>query len=170
MFERKDNTSGNYNLDTALTNNYSYSEQTYAAYFNFIKSFKKVNMQLGIRAENTDLIGRNKEKGFELKKQYYNIFPNISIEYVFSEKNKFQLNINRRIDRPQYNDISPFRSYTDQYSYNEGNPFLLPQYSNTIEITHSYKELLTNTFTYTKIDNVMLRVRSLISRRHTGNQ
>jgi len=156
VFERKNNTSGNYYQDTALTNNYLYSEQTYAAYFNFIKSFNKVNMQLGIRAENTNLIGRNSQKGFELKNSYYNIFPNISIEYALSEKNKFQLNLNRRIDRPQYSDISPFRSYRDQYSYFEGNPFLQPHYSNTIEITHSYKELLTNTFTYTRIDNVML--------------
>lgn len=156
LFERKDNLSGDYFVDTALTNNYSYSEQTYAAYFNFIKSFNKLNMQLGVRVENTNLIGRNTEKGFELKNNYFNIFPNISIEYVLSEKNKFQLNLNRRIDMPEYESTSPFRSYRDQYSYFEGNPFLKPHYSNTIELTHSFKELLTNTFTYTRINNIMM--------------
>ncbi len=156
LFERKNNSTGNYYQDTALTNNYTYTEETYAAYFNYIKSFKKVNLQIGVRAENTNLIGRNTGKGFELKRSYYNLFPNISMEYAVSTNNNFQLNLNRRIDRPQYNDLNPFRSYRDQYSYDEGNPFLLPHYSNTIEFTHSYKKLITNMFTYTRIDNVMV--------------
>ncbi|MGZ4116772.1 MAG: outer membrane beta-barrel family protein, partial [Bacteroidia bacterium] len=156
LFERKDNFNGNYYQDTSLTNNYKYIEQTYAAYFNYIRSFKKVNMQIGIRGENTHTIGKNTEKRFELVRNYYNLFPNISIEYTSSKNNKFQLNLNRRIDRPQYNELSPFRSYRDQYSYSEGNPFLQPQYSNTIELTHSYKQLVTNVFTYTRIDHVMV--------------
>lgn len=155
-FERKDNTTGNYYSDTSLSNNYTYAEQTYAAYFNYIKSFKKLSLQLGLRAENTNLIGRNTEKGFELKRSYYNLFPNISLEYELSEKHNLQLNLNRRIDRPDYNDLNPFRNYRDQYSYFEGNPFLLPHYSNTFEITHNYKNEITNSFTYSRIDNVML--------------
>ncbi|MEO6904657.1 MAG: outer membrane beta-barrel family protein, partial [Bacteroidia bacterium] len=78
------------------------------------------------------------------------------MEYELSKKNKFQLNLNRRIDMPKYDDTNPFRSYRNQYSYFEGNPFLQPNYSNTIEVTHSYEQLLTNTFTYTRINNIML--------------
>jgi len=156
LFERKNNLIGTYYSDTSLTNNYVYSEQTFAAYFNFSKSFKKVNMQIGLRAENTNLIGKNTERAFELKRSYYNIFPNIAIEYLLSDNHNFQLNLNRRIDRPAYNDLNPFRFYRDQYSYNEGNPFLLPHYSNTIDFSHTYKNFLTNTFTYTRINNVFL--------------
>ena len=156
LFERKNNSNGNYYQDTALTNNYTYVEQTYSAYLNYIKSFKKVNMQIGVRAENTNLIGENTVKAFELKRSYYNLFPNISFEFAVSKNHNLQINFNRRIDRPQYSDLNPFRFYRDQYSYYEGNPFLLPHYSNTIEFTHRYKELISNTFTYTRIDNVML--------------
>ena len=156
LFERKDNLSGNYAKDTSLTNNYTYSEQTYAIYFNYIKSFKKINLQIGVRGENTNLLGRNTIKSFKLERNYYNLFPNMSIEYSLSNNHTLQLNLNRRIDRPQYSDLNPFRFYRDQYSYDEGNPFLQPHYSNTIELTHIYKELITNSFTYTRIDNVML--------------
>ena len=156
LFERKDNNTGNYYQDSTLTNNYTYLEQTYSGYFNYIRSFKKIDIQIGIRAENTNLSGRNTLKAFELKHSYYNLFPNIFIEYTKSDNHKFQLNLNRRIDRPQYTDLNPFQSYRDQYAYYEGNPFLLPHYSNTIELTHTYKELITNTFTYTRINNVML--------------
>lgn len=156
LFERKDNASGNYYSDTTLSNDYTYAEQTYAAYFNYIRAFEKGSIQLGLRAENTNLIGRNKEKAFELKRSYYNLFPNIAFEYEASENNSFQLNLNRRIDRPEYGNLNPFQYFRDQYDYFEGNPFLLPHYSNTIDITHSYKELLTNTFTYSRINNVMM--------------
>ncbi|MDP2388500.1 MAG: outer membrane beta-barrel family protein [Bacteroidota bacterium] len=156
LFERKDNTYGNYYSDATLSNDYTYAEQTYAAYFNYIRAFKKGSIQLGLRAENTNLTGRNKEKVFELKRRYYNLFPNIALEYAASEDHAFQLNLNRRIDRPEYGNLNPFQYFRDQYDYFEGNPFLLPHYSNTIDITHSYKELLTNTFTYTRIDNVMM--------------
>lgn len=156
LFERNNHSSGRYETDTSLTNNYSYSEQTYAVYYNYIRSFRKLTMQLGIRAENTNLTGRNTIKNFELKRHYYNLFPNISMEYALSEKHHLQLNANRRIDRPDYNDLNPFRQYRDQYSYYEGNPFLLPNYSNTIEFSHSYMQLVTNTFTYSRIDQVIL--------------
>jgi iron complex outermembrane receptor protein len=156
LFQRKNDTTGTYFKDTTLSNNFTYKEQTYAVYANYIKSFDKVNMQVGLRGENTNLIGRNTEKGFEINRHYYNIFPTISLEYAASKNHNFQLNFNRRIDRPQYSNLNPFRYYRDQYSFYEGNPFLQPHYSNTAEITHSYKEFITNTLTYTRINNVMV--------------
>lgn len=156
VFERKDNTSGNYYSDTALSNNYTYTEQTYAAYVNYTRSFKKGTLRLGLRAENTNLTGRNTVKAFELKRSYYNLFPNVSLDYNLSENHNLQLNLNRRIDRPAYESLNPFRTYRDQYAYFEGNPFLLPHYSNTIELTHSYKEFIAHALTYSRIDNVML--------------
>ena len=156
FFERKDNTTGNYFEDTTLTNNYTYKEQTYAAYLNLDKKFGKINTHVGIRAENTNLTGRNTDKAFQIKRSYYNLFPNVSIEYSPSEKHNIQINFNRRIDRPQYNDLNPFRYYRDQYQFYGGNPFLLPHYSNTFELSHGYKKFITNSFTYTRINNVML--------------
>jgi iron complex outermembrane receptor protein len=156
LFERKNDSTGNYFQDTSLSNNFTYKEQTYAVYANYIRSFEKVNMQLGLRGENTNLVGKNIEKEFEITRHYYNIFPTISLEYTASKNHNFQLNLNRRIDRPQYSDLNPFRYYRDQYSYLEGNPFLLPHYSNTAEITHSYKEFITNTLSFTRINNVMV--------------
>jgi iron complex outermembrane recepter protein len=156
LFERKDNTTGTYNKDTALSNNYIYNEQTFAAYVNYNRSFKKANIQLGLRGENTNLIGKNTDKAFELSRHYYNLFPTISFEYSGFKNSTFQFNINRRIDRPAYGDLNPFRYYREQYSYRVGNPYLLPHYSNTAEIAHNYKDIVTNTLTYTRINNVML--------------
>lgn len=156
LFEQKNNLSGDYYVNVALTNNYSYVEKTYAAYINYIKSINKLNMQLGLRAENTDLEGQNPLKNFSLKRNYFNLFPNLSFEYAVTEKQNLQLNLNRRIDRPMYNDLSPFQFYRDQYIFTQGNPFLLPHYSNNIELTHTYNQSISNSLTFTRIDNVMV--------------
>lgn len=156
LFERKSNLTGNYSKDSLLSNNYKYNEQTTAAYINILKSFKKINIQLGCRVENTKLIGENTDKGFKVERTYLNFFPNLSLELTLSKNNTIQFNANRRIDRPLYSELSPFTIYKDQYSYFQGNPFLLPHYSNNVEISHSYKEIITNSLTYTRIDHVII--------------
>ena len=153
-FKRKDNTTGNYIADSILTNDYNYKENTYALYLNYIKSIRKVSCQIGFRFEFTDLVGINSLKGFELKKSYLQFYPNISLSYSASEIHSFQLNLNRRIDRPPYDILMPFYSYQDQYNYFEGNPSLSPDFSNNIELTHSYKDMITNSITYTRVNDV----------------
>lgn len=156
LFERRDTTAGIFYTDKDLTNRYKYTEQTFAAYFNYLRSFEKLNLQLGVRTESTNLTGRNTGKNFEINRNYFNIFPNFSMEYTLNEKNNIQININRRIDRPQYNDLNPFKFFRDQYSYFAGNPFLLPHYSNNAELTYSYRKIITNSISFSHIDNLML--------------
>ncbi|HEV7231412.1 MAG TPA: outer membrane beta-barrel protein [Bacteroidia bacterium] len=156
LFEKFDNTTSLFYTDTSQTHQFSYTESTVAAYFNYLKSFGKLNGQFGLRAENTQMQARSSGSTFRLNRNYLNLFPNISIQYDKSNNHNFQLNLNRRIDRPEYASLSPFRDYHDQYSYGQGNPFLLPHYSNSIEFTHSYKKMLVNSLSYTRIENVML--------------
>ncbi|MEJ7768849.1 MAG: outer membrane beta-barrel family protein, partial [Chitinophagaceae bacterium] len=45
-----------------------------------------------------------------------------------------------RIDRPNYQSLNPARSYLDPYTYSSGNAFLKPQYTQSLELRHGYKE------------------------------
>lgn len=155
LFQRKNNLSNVYYTDTALSNNFHYKEETMAAYANYRKVLTKISVQFGLRAEFTQQIGENTDKGFDLLKRYPNLFPNISMEYKASPTHNLQLNFNKRIDRPAFNDLNPFRWFMDQYYYFEGNPFLLPHYSYNAELTHGFKDWLTNSFTYTRTDQIM---------------
>lgn len=154
-FKQQDNFTGEFITDPDLSNKYSYDEQTVAAYFNYKKVINKLSMQLGLRGEQTVQTGKNTEKGFTMKKKYINPFPTISFEYKASDKHSWQLNLNRRIDRPAFYDLNPFRVYFDQYYYFQGNPFLLPHYSYTTEVTHRFKELFTHGISFSYIDRVM---------------
>ncbi len=47
----------------------------------------------------------------------------------------------RRINRPNYNQLNPFRIYDNPYSYVEGNPFLKPSYTSNFEFIYTFDNL-----------------------------
>ncbi len=70
------------------------------------------------------------------------------MSYQANDKNQFSINYGRRIDRPAYQDLNPFLFFLDQYTYQSGNPYLQPQYTQNIELTHTYNNFLTTTLNY----------------------
>jgi iron complex outermembrane recepter protein len=156
VLENKDNVSGEYIKDTLYTNKFSYEESNLAAYVDFYKEFEKVNIELGLRGENTMLHGFNETNGFDFSRNYFQLFPNVSFDYSPSEKNNWQLSYNRRIDRPGFNALNPFKWYTNKYTSGEGNPLLKPQISNTVELTYGFNDVVFNTVSYSRIVNYIL--------------
>jgi len=146
--------------DTSKTNHFLYKENINAAYINLNKQLKKWNFQLGLRLENTNYSGHqlgnpytvnNNDSSFT--KSYLSLFPTAYISYQANEKNQFTLNYGRRIDRPSYDALNPFLFFLDQYTYQAGNPYLQPQFTNNIEFAHTYKNFLTTTLNYSHTTN-----------------
>ncbi|MEQ1676928.1 MAG: TonB-dependent receptor, partial [Chitinophagaceae bacterium] len=122
-------------LDSGRSNHFIYDENVNAAYVNFSKPLsKKVTMQLGLRLENTNATGHstgytynstlNKFVAFDskFKKNYTQLFPTMYLQYQANEKNSFVLNYGRRIERPDYEDLNPFITFLDKYTFEQGNP------------------------------------------------
>lgn len=164
--------------DYEKTNHFMYNENINAAYANFSTELKKISLQLGLRAENT--ISKGHQLGNPIKpdssfrKNYTNLFPTIFASYKLDSAGNSQLNLaySKRIDRPYYEDLNPFISPLDKFTYYAGNPFLKPQFTQHIELAHSYKNKLTTTIFYDGIKDEMdetieLNGNTFISR--TGN-
>ena len=151
--------SGSWVLDNQASNHFSYDENINAAYVNLSKSFNKWNLQAGLRLENTQYDGF--QSSYDLKMDssfnanYTDIFPTALLSYNLDLHNRFNLSIGRRIDRPVYQTLNPFVSFIDKYTYSTGNPFLQPQYSNSIEVSHNYKNFITTTLNYSVIHNMI---------------
>lgn len=155
VFENKDVHTGAYNIDTNFSNVFSYHERVDAGYFNLQKQFKKVGTQFGLRGENTTVSAESRTSKVQYTRQYFQVFPVISFDYNPSEANSFQLSYNRRINRPQYNLFNPYKVFLNLLVTQIGNPYLTPEYSNTIEFTHGYKGKIYQTLTYyTVSDNL----------------
>ncbi|WP_064198237.1 MULTISPECIES: TonB-dependent receptor [Emticicia] len=151
--------------DIDRSNQFRYTERIYAAYFNYNKSLgKKWNIQAGLRAENTQSLGKlTSFKQNDLDKvdtTYLNLFPSGAISYKATDNHSFNLNYSRRINRPSYQNLNPFEYRIDELVYSKGNPFLHPEYANNFKITHIYKGKLTSSFGYwrTKYPVVGLRI------------
>ena len=148
VFERRDTISGIYKSDADYTNTYHYNETLIAGYLNFRKQFKKGSLGFGVRAENTNITGKNITNGFLLTKNYLNFFPNLSFDYELTKKQNLQFNYNRRLDRPDYSQLNPYKRFEDQYFSQIGNPNLNPQYSDNFDFSHTYNQWLTNSVGY----------------------
>lgn len=145
--------------DYGRSNYFIYDENVNAVYGNFSKPLnKKLNMQLGLRVENTVSTGKQVTTGENFKRSYTNLFPTAFFQYAASEKNSFGINYGRRIRRPNYESLNPFIEFLDRYTYEQGNPNLKPQFSHNIELSHTYKNFFTTTLNYTRTTDVIQEV------------
>jgi iron complex outermembrane recepter protein len=139
--------------DYGKTNFFDYKENINAAYVNINRQLnEKWGIQAGLRFENTNLRGHqygNPQKGdSSFNRSYNSLFPTVYVSYKAGKDHQFGASFGRRIDRPAYQDMNPFMFFLDKYTYGSGNPFLKPQYSNNIELTHIFKSFLTTTLNY----------------------
>ncbi|MDP4259090.1 MAG: TonB-dependent receptor [Bacteroidota bacterium] len=146
-------------MDTTKTNHFLYRENVNAVYINLNKQAGKWGIQAGLRYENTNYSGHQLGNGSQsnrdstFSRSYGDLFPTLYISYQLNPKNQFTINYGRRIDRPAYQDLNPFLFFLDQYTYQAGNPYLQPQFTNNIEFSHTYRQFLTTTLNYSHTDN-----------------
>jgi iron complex outermembrane recepter protein len=168
-FVNTDNTAGYFNVmgglknvDYTKTNRFQYKENINAAYINLSKEIKKWGLQGGLRVENTNNSGHqfgNPQKGdSSFKNSYTGLFPNVFVSYKANDKNQLTFSYGRRIRRPDYEDLNPFLFFIDNYTYEQGNPFLQPSIANTLEASHTYKEFLTTSVNYTHTKGLFAEV------------
>lgn len=147
----------NWQNDLFRSNQFSFSEQIHAAFINFNTTFKNTSIELGLRAEQTISKGIVVDQQV-LKRNYLNFFPAVQLSQDLNEKNNLGLSYSRRIGRPGYEDLNPFYYFLDQYTYREGNPLLNPEYTNTIELSHTINKKFTSTLRYSYIKDVFLNI------------
>jgi hypothetical protein len=168
----QNNTPGGYVTDEGKTNHFIYKENINAAYINYNKQIKKWGFQAGLRAENTNAkghqLGNSTRPDSSFTKNYIDLFPTAYISFEANKKNTFSINYGRRIDRPSYGDLNPFYYFLDEYTYEVGNTLLQPQYTDNIEISHTYNGFLTTTINYSNTKNVFTDVlKQITSERKT---
>jgi iron complex outermembrane recepter protein len=166
------NSAGGFIVDEGKSNHFIYKENINAAYVNFSKQIKKWGVQAGLRVENTHSDGHQEgnvsHADSVFTKEYTNLFPTVYVSFNADKKNTFSANYGRRIDRPAYEDLNPFYYFLDEYTYQVGNTLLQPQFSDNIEVSHTYNGFLSTTLNYSKVHNVFTEVlKQITSERKT---
>lgn len=149
---------GNITKIQSRSNSFSYDENVNAAYINYQRQFNpKWSFQGGLRLEQTNSKGvltradGQVQADNEVKKNYLDFFPSAAITYTINPKHTLNLTYSRRIDRPSYQDLNPFENKLDELTYDKGNAFLRPQYTDNIEFAHTFLSKITTTLGYSYV-------------------
>jgi iron complex outermembrane receptor protein len=146
--------------DYVSTNHFVYDEKIDAGYVNLSKDFKNTSVQAGLRAEYTSskAVGDSSNIVQSINRHYLNFFPSVFLTQTLNAKNEIGINYSRRIDRPQYDNLNPFVFHLDPYTYQKGNPYLKPQYTNSFELNYTYNKSITLTLNYSRTTDVITEV------------
>jgi hypothetical protein len=129
--------------DRSKTNHFLYKETVNAAYINYSAQIKKVELVMGLRAEQTISEGNSVTLANVVKRNYTQLFPSVFLNYNHSEDNQFSMAYSRRVQRPNYESLNPFIFFLDQYTYQQGNPYLQASVSENVEVSYTWKQFLT---------------------------
>ena len=132
---------------------FDYDESIYAAYANYSRDWEKLSLILGLRAEQTKLNGYAVADDITNTQDYFELFPTASLQYTFSDNFSLYTNYKRSIERPDYQNLNPFKFFLNDYTIVTGNPNLNPVFNDHAVIgTSFYKSIFTIEAYYSESD------------------
>ena len=132
----QDPATGNYIVQTALNNEYKFSDRVLAAYVTFSEQIKKFSYNVGLRVESSKYDGTLITTGASFHNKYpFSLFPSAFATYKLNDKQDVQVNYSRKINRPNFFQLIPFIDYTDSLNLSRGNPNLVPEFTNLLELS-----------------------------------
>lgn len=160
-FNVYDNTISDANFIVAESNDFDYTENVYAGYVSFGRPInEKLNFIAGLRAEKTDaqgvLTSFNQNAVNDLN--YWSWFPNAGLTWSVSRKHVLNFAYGRRINRPDYNVLNPFKNRLSEISFELGNPNLNPEIVNNFEIGYTLAYRFNFKLAYSRTDDQITRI------------
>lgn len=146
-------------LNPALTNDYEYVDNVYAAYATLSQNIKDSwSYQIGLRAESSNYDGEQKNVGKFNNEFPISLFPSVFLTKRINDYQDFQINYSRKINRPSFFQLMPNTDYSDPLNYQTGNPDLVPEFTNSLELSYQW--------TYGERNNMVL---ATVYGKHTNN-
>ncbi|WP_321479940.1 TonB-dependent receptor domain-containing protein [uncultured Bacteroides sp.] len=150
-----------------LYNKFTYDQDVQALYATYSKKINKFGIQLGLRGEYTRTTtnslgyGQTNAEQPSYKDDYFSLYPSLFLSYQLPENNELQLNYSRRVSRPWGRQLNPFMNLTDSTNISFGNPYLVPEYSNSVELNYIKNwtnHTLSASLYYRSTDNVIQHI------------
>lgn len=152
---RLDIVNGEEVINTNNTDAFNYDENVFAAYANYSKSWDNLDLNVGLRVEQTNIEGTSVSLNETNTQDYFNWFPNASLTHSISDDVSVSANYKRSITRPSYTDLNPFTFYLNEYTVVLGNPSLQPTYTNDYKISLDFLSNFTFSAYYTDFDGAI---------------
>lgn len=149
---RIENTSNGFDKNATYNSDFYYERNINSLYATYGKQWTKWGMQVGARFENytakatfksVDTTDENNNGNTTevITKPFSDVintvYPSGYISYKLNDKNTFSFNYSRRVDRPGIGQVNPIREWSTPTVTSVGNPYLVPQFTNSFEFSYS---------------------------------
>ena len=116
-----------------------FKEGSTSAFVEYGRNFGKLNLLAGLRYEYVDFKYYDQGKLVEEQSRTFKkLFPSIVLNMPVG-KVQMQLSYAIDVERPSYSALRSNITYANRYTYETGNPFLVPSYTNNFILNASYK-------------------------------
>jgi outer membrane receptor protein involved in Fe transport len=124
-----------FDIDPTLTNKFNLRNNVFAGFVSFSSEIAGFSYMLGLRGEYMDryLDQKTLSNTYSFTKMDY--FPSVNISRKIDD-HQLQLSYSRRINRPNENLLNPFPFYSDPNITISGNPRLMPEYIDALELNY----------------------------------
>lgn len=111
------------------------------AFVEYARQFGPLSAQVGLRYERVDFDYYEDDAYVaEQSRTYGDLFPSVALSAMLG-KVGLQLGYSADISRPSYDQLRSNINYDNRYTYEGGNPFLVPTKSHNVNFAASYKWL-----------------------------
>jgi len=128
-----------------LYNQYLFRRDVHALYGMLTTNWSRFSYQLGLRGEYTYRKLGNSEEWARHAWHKFGLFPSAHLALALDKGGRTTLSYSRRITQPQLFYMEPYIVYVDYYTAQRGNPFIQPEYTNSVEWGYN-KSVKENTF------------------------
>ena len=126
-------------FDIALSDVFRYEERVFAAYGSLSQEWDKWALKLGLRAEQTNVESNSETLQRINTQNYFELFPSLYLTRTLGKDYSLTFDYSRKLTRPNYADLNPFRYFVNENNYVEGNPNLVPNFSHNFNLNLSIK-------------------------------
>ncbi len=129
---------------TAQSTDLTINENVNAAYVTYTGKSRGIGYQMGLRYEQsvfkgTSRLGGEGKFGYDYTKDLFrSLFPSVYISKKLTANSEFQINLSRKVNRPDFRQIQPFIRSADSKSYQVGNPSLRPEFISIAEMNYNH--------------------------------
>ena len=129
--------SNSYESIRGLKSNYKFDDQVYAAYTTFSQKIKDFTYQIGVRVESSKYTGSLVDSNKIFTNKFpFSVFPSLFLTQKINDKQSLQFNYSRKINRPNFFQLIPYLDFSDSLNISKGNPALVPEFTNLVELSY----------------------------------
>ena len=169
VYKRKNNTSQIFELMPDFSSEVNLQRAIHAGYLQYNGSFEKWVFTAGLRLENMLRKLNLKDKTGTVDEDYSlyftKLFPSANINYEFNENTNIKLAFSKRIERTTTFKMNPFPEREHSETLEQGDPNLLPEFIDQIEIGINLKNntggSFFSTIYYRNVNNLINRVNTV---------